>query len=668
MRQKLFAAATLGMLTAFLGGCSSEAAEAPSGVDLGSLDRSAAPCTDFYQFACGGWITSHPLSQARSRDAAFFTPYETTLPQLLKIVEDDAKGARKADDPYAELIGRHYRSCTTAPTDVTARAALAAQLAKIDAVTDLDGLARQMADQRALGSNTFFHFAVARDPADANRAVVALDQGGGELGPREYYVAPEHEALREDYRVHIRRMSALVGGTPVDPFSTLKVETALSVAALLPAERRDPTLLHHVMTSAEAGALVPTFPLEVFWKQLGIPSPARVDVAVPAYFKALEALFKSTSIEDLKSYMRWQLLQDTSALLDQAFLDEDFRFWKRFDGATSPPSTTSRCFFRTLDSLGDAISLPYVARHFDEAKAVETRRMFDNLRDTFKRRIQESAWLDAPTRDEAERKLLAVLPKIGHPSTKPDYGGLTMDAPTFFENQTRLRQFSVAREKTQLDRPLDRTEWPVSATTLNAFYEPETNSVVFPAILLSKPLLEVGRPSAANYGGLGYVIGHELTHGFDDQGRRLDASGALRDFWSPAVAASFESRAQCVADQFSSLEALPGQKIDGKLTLGENIADLGGVDLAYDALFRGADAPVQGGDGFDAKQVFFLAFAQTQCSVERPESAAESLRTDPHSPSRFRVNATLSNLPAFREAFTCPTPSPMSRPQVCKVW
>jgi putative endopeptidase len=649
-------------------GCGQDVEQGPSGIEIEALDQSADPCVDFYQFACGGWIQSHSINAQASYVAKFYDPYYKALPQLQKIVEDAAAGVRAADDPHAALIGGYYASCLAAPGDTSHRDTLRALLTKIDAVTTLDDLARQVAAQRDVGSGSFFHFYVSADPGDATSYVAVLDQGGFELADRSYYLDADQQVVLSRYQTHIQAMSALIGGTPIDAPAAIRVETAIARATLPREEWRDPESLYHPMPAAEAAALAPTFPWQVFWDEAGFTTLQNINVTVPDYLTALDDLFKNTPIDDLKSYLRWQLLQDYASNLDQAFLDEDFHFWSTFTGQTKAAPRWFTCFNTTLNALGEAIARPYVARHFDEKASESTKAMFDRARTAFAKRLRSAAWLDAPTRAEALAKLDEIVAKIGYPAASPDFTGLVLQPDSFIDNHLNLRRFWQARNRARLGQAVDRAEWYASPMTVNAFYAATSNDLTLPAALLTSPFFDASRIDAANFGALGAVIGHEMTHGFDDQGRHFDGHGTLRDWWTPTVEARFVERSQCIVDQFDAYEPLPGEHVNGALTLGENIADLGGVNIAYAALFDGREEEEGGGDGFEAAQIFFLSYAQTWCENMRPDLRSQRLLTDPHAPGRFRVNGVLSNLPEFREAFSCPADGPMARDEACEVW
>jgi putative endopeptidase len=639
--------------------------EPTSGIELKALDRSVDPCDDFYQFACGGWSRAHPLNEDASYDMRFFDPFYDAVPRIHELIQESVDGTRD-DDPHAALIGDYHASCLAAPSDVSSRDRLRALLARLEGLSTLEDLAREAAAQLDVGSGTFFRLGVGQDLDDATRHIAVLDQGGFELPDRGYYLDAEQEPVRSAYREHIRRVSELIGA-PIDADAAIRVETALALASLPAADRRDPRELHHPLSADAVVSMAPAFPWRTFWDAAGFTDLQRIDVVVPAYVTALGALFEQTPIQDLEAYMRWQLLQDRSSGLDQAFIDEDFRFWSTLSGQTAQHPRGWTCFNTTLSTFGHELAQPYLARYADDDAQGDAEALFERLRDTLARRIRAARWLDEPTREQALAKLEQVVAKIGYPEDGMSYDGLVLDRSSFFESEIRLRRFARRRNVAQLGAPVDRDQWYISPLTSNAIYTPTLNDVTLPAILLAPPFLPTEGSDASRLGALGSVLGHELTHGFDDRGRQFDGTGALHDWWTPRVEREFTARAQCLEEQFSAYEPLPGEHVDGKLTLGENIADLGGVRVAYDALLDGSSDET-GGDGFDARQVFFISFAQVFCENVRPELAARWLRTDPHSPGRFRINGSLANHEGFASAFGCSGESPMVRAEACSVW
>jgi endothelin-converting enzyme/putative endopeptidase len=650
--------------------CGGEDAPTPplarSGIDTTFLDRSTDPCVDFYQFACGGWIDDHPITPDAAVRSRAQEPFYAAVPLLWEIVEADADGAVSADDPHARLIGDYYTSCLTAPSTPAAREQLRTLVAAIDAVETLEDVATQAAAQRALGSGTFFRPFVVIDPADTTRYVLAVDQGGAELDDRSYYLDAEYEPLRAKYRDHIASLSTLVTGSPIDVDAVLHVETALATAMLPRDERRDPESLYHPMSGAALAELAPSFAWATFWEASGYEVPEVVNVLVPDFFVALEELLSTAPIEDLRAYMRWQLIQDRAADLDQAVLDQDFAFWSTFTGQQEAHPREWTCFVATQSTFGLALAQPYVSRYFDEDARLVAEDLAGELKAAFGARIAEASWADAATRGEAAEKLGAVAFKLAYPDQWPDYGGLALTPASYFDNRSTLSAYGLEEMRARIGAPVDRTEWSGSPLAVNAWYSPQLNDVTVTALRLTPPLVPAGAPLATHAGAVGVLLGHELSHGFDDWGRHYDGAGNLRNWWSAEAETSFGERAQCLVDQFDGYEALPGEWVNGELTVGENIADLVGIATAHRALVDGPE--VEGGDGFSAEQVFFIAYAQTRCENARPEWTAARLVTDPHAPPKLRVNGPLANLPEFSSAFGCAAGSPMVRATPCRVW
>jgi predicted metalloendopeptidase len=655
------------LFAALSAACDGDDVTTRSGLDLGSLDRSVDPCADFYQFACGGWVRSHPLASDAWAVNRFQEPFYAAVPALREIVEGDANGATSSDDPYAHLIGDWYAACLAAPTDMSSRAQLRVLVQAIDAVTTLEELAVQSVAQRALGSGTFFSTGVEVDPGDSSRHLARVDQGGVELGDRSYYLDADQADVRADYKSHIAALSALVLGRSIDADAVIRVETALATAFLPRDAFRDPASLYHPMSTVDLAALTPSFPWSTFWDALGVAPLDRIDVAEPDYFTALDDVFASTPIPDLVTYMKWQLIQDRSADLDQGILDEDFAFWSSFTGQQSPHDRPWTCFLRTLSTLPQAVAQPFLARSFDESARAIADDSSRALVDAFFERITEASWLDATTRTEALAKLDTVTFKLGYPAHWVSYDGLAFDKASYFNNHSALIAHRTEESWADLGTPVDKAEWSLSPLDVNAAYSPSFNDVTLTALWLSPPFVVVGAPIPRNAGSMASVVGHELTHGFDDWGRHYDGKGNLRDWWSDAAEANFRARAHCVIEQFDGYEAVPGEFVNGELTVGENIADLGGIAMAYRALVE-ASGVGDGGDGFDANQVFFIAYAQDHCENVRPEWMSSRLLSDPHAPPRFRVNGPLANLSEFAQAFQCGPGSPMVRANPCRVW
>jgi putative endopeptidase len=662
--------AALVMASVIIGACNSDPppiAAAPTGIDFTAIDAQVDPCTDFYHFACGGWIRTHPLNaDGWSIDRGSQAFYDM-VPSLRGIITDDAAGLRRDDDPQGTYVGQHYRNCLAAPGNTSARALLQPQLDEISAIASLDDLAVEVAHQRQIGSHTFFHVFVTIDPMDATRHVMAADQYGLELPDRSYYLDDDQQPVRDKYREHITRLSGLFGA-PIDPDAVLRVEHALAAAARSNDDRRDPTTDYHLMSLDALIALAPHFPWQRFLGAGGFPAFSSIDVVEPDYFRALDALVATASLADLKQYLRWQLIDDKSSYLDSAPVDEQFRFHGQI--LLGVPEASPRdwtCYESTLATFGFPLSRPYVARNFGPDQRAAVAAIIDQLHAALVQRVSAVNWLDDPTRAAGLAKLQALVSKVGYPDHWPELGDLASDAPSYLAGNLALAAFNVARSFQSLDQPVDRSAWYMAPIEVNAYYSQTQNAIVFPAGILRAPFFLQGASRAGNLGALGAIAGHELTHALDDDGRHYDGVGSLHDWWSPTAAALFEQRAHCLVDAAGRFQALPGMNVDGTLTLGENIADLGGINLAYDVLTSAHD-PEPSRQGFDERQQFFLSYAQRWCQNQRDETTAEELRTDPHAPAPYRVNGVVAQVPAFAQAFHCPAMAPLVRPEPCDVW
>ena len=532
-----------------------------------------------------------------------------------------------------------------------------------------------MAMLRGRGTGAFFSMSVGVDYGAPTQNVVGLDQGGVELPERDDYLDPDRADLRAAYRAHIVTLGAFFAGASIDPDAAITVETALAQAAQEPAARRDPNATFNPMSVEQLAALSPSFPWASYFGALGFGALSRVIVADPTYFSALEALLTTTPLPALRSYLAWQLVQDEAGAMDQAVLDADFRFWaQEFTGDSVPSPRDWTCMNATLSALGMEVSRPYVARYVPPALRAEASDQLGQVRASLTRHITDATWLDDSTRAEALSKLDAMIALIAYPDVWPAApDGATMSATSYLANNVSLAQQGLQISVAALGQAVNRQAWSMTPITVNASYR-LINAIELPAGILRLPFFAAGSSPAGNYGGIGAVMGHEMTHGFDDSGRNFDGTGLLRDWWSPAVADTFHARTQCLVDQFAGYVVAPGLAIDGALTLGENTADLGGVLVSYDALISShphSDEPTR--DGYDDRQQFFLAFAQLYCENVRPETESELVMTDPHSPGPFRVNGTLVNVPEFAQVFGCTGPAPAvaappGRTDTCQVW
>ena len=650
-----------------------------SGLDLSLIDRAGDPCVDFYAYACGGWTKSQPIPPDRSAWGVAERLQEENETRLRKILED----ASKATDPEAKKIGDYYASCMD-ESRINARggAALEPVLKKIAALSSARDLAALVAELHTMGVNAFFSFGAEADFKDASVVRAIADQGGIGLPDRDYYFRddPKSTELRKQYVDHVGKMLALVGSpargkadaaaTTADADTVMKIETTLAKASLDVVARRNPSAIYHRMGPTELQVLTPNFAWSEYFKGVGAPAIDALNVTVPEFFKAFDQLVATTPIADLEAYLRWHLVHASAAVLAAPFVDENFRFYgTTLTGAKELRPRWKRCVQYTDGDLGEALGKAFVREAFGPAAKEDTLKMVRELESAMESDIKSLSWMTEATRQQALVKLHAVANKIGYPDKWRDYSPLAIVRGDALGNSQRANQFEFHRQMNRIGKPLDKGEWEMTPPTVNAYYNPLQNNINFPAGILQPPFYRAGADAAVNYGAAGSVIGHELTHGFDDEGRQFDAQGNLKDWWTPEDAVAFDDRATCVVDQYSSFTAVDDVKVNGKLTLGENAADNGGTRIALMAYLASAGAAgARTLDGFTPEQRFFVSYGQSWCQNMRPERERMLAQTNPHSPPRHRVNGVVSNMAEFAKAFSCKAGAPMVRTNACRVW
>jgi endothelin-converting enzyme/putative endopeptidase len=644
-----------------------------SGLQLDALDRNADPCTDFYRYSCGGWVEKNPVPSDRASWGRFDELQERNNDTLHRILEAAASG-READ---SRKIGDYYASCMDEPAiNAKGPAPLDPLLKKIAALRNASELAPLVAELHAIGVGAFFGFGAEADFKDASLEMAIADQGGMGLPDRDYYFRDDSKSvdLRKQYVDHLGRMAALAGATPGDATTgaqnVMKLETALAKGALDAVSRRDPNKIYHKMTPAELQALTPQFQWPQYFTGIGAPPIYALNVTEPDFFKALGQVLASTPIEDVKAYLRWHVVHASAPVLPTTFVDENFRFYGTvLTGAKELRPRWKRCVQYTDADLGEALGQAFVREAFGPQAKADTLRMVHDLESALEKDITSLSWMTDTTKKEALVKLKAISEKIGYPDKWRDYSALTIVRGDALGNSQRSNAFEFRRQLSKIGKPVDKSEWGMTPPTVNAYYHPLQNNINFPAGILQAPYYSARADAAVNLGAAGAVIGHELTHGFDDQGRQFDARGNLKDWWTPADAKAFEERAQCFVDEYASFTAVDDVKLNGKLTLGENTADNGGLRIALMAyLARTAAEPAKTLDTFTPDQRVFLAWGQVWCENIRPERARMLAQTNPHSPGRYRVNGVVSNMPEFQKAFSCKADAPMVRQTQCRVW
>jgi putative endopeptidase len=646
----------------------------PSVLDLDFMDTSVDPCTDFFTYSCGGWLKKNPIPPDKTSWGLSAKLADDNRVLLREILEEAAAPAPEKD-PVKKKIGDYYTACMDEKAIEAAGAApLKAgleQIKRMHSKRDIARLAARMANQDVL-----FDLQSDQDFKDSTQVIAEVDQDGLGLPDRDYYVKTDAKSveLRQAYLAHVQKMLELLGDSPslasTGAQAVMHIETALANGSLTRVERRDPKLLYHKMTRQQLEALSPSFHWKKYFSETGQPKLHTLNVTAPEFFKAMNAVLQKEDLESWKAYLRWHLAHANAPYLSSAFVNADFDFFdKNLEGAQELEPRWKRCVNYTDNHLGEALGQAYVRRAFGLEAKQRAQEMVKQIEQAMQRDIEGSSWMSPDTKQKAVEKLHAVANKIGYPDKWRDYSALTIARDDEMGNVLRARGFEFHRQLAKIGKPVDRGEWGMTPPTVNAYYNPQINDINFPAGILQPPFFDPIADDAPNYGDMGATIGHELTHGFDDEGRQFDAHGNLRDWWTPEDGKQFEQRASCIADQYSQYVAVDDIKINGQLTMGENVADLGGLMLAYTAWQNETRGKQLGSiDGFTPEQRFFIGYGQSWCSNTRDEAQRMYATIDPHSPDKYRANGVVSNTPEFQQAFQCKAGSAMVRENRCRVW
>ena len=644
-------------------------------LDLANLDRTCRACDDFFQYATGGWQKSHTIPAGFAEYGAFGEVYEHNLSALHGILDDAAKtGAAASSD--TGRIGTYYAACNDqAAIEKNGIAPLKPELDRIAALATTNGIVDEMGRLARIGVDTGLSLSSETDQLDSAKTIASINYGGLGMPDRDYYLAAQNAAIRTAYKTYLVTQLSNLGesandaGTHAD--AIIALETVLAKATPPNADLRDPKATYHPMGVAQLNALAPHVAWTSFLAGYGENGLTSVDVNLPQFEKALDEELAAVPIDVWKAYFRTHLVTSFARALPKAFDDASFAFYSTaLRGVKQQMPRWKRCVAATDAALPDPLGKAYVAKEFSPSAKARALNMVDNLQRTLHDDIATLPWMSPATRREAETKLAAYTKKIGYPDTWIDYSPVVLTpGDAYAADVIATREYATTLDLAKIGKPTNRALWGMSPPTVNAYYNPQNNEIVFPAGILQPPFFNATADDAVIYGAIGAVIGHEMTHGFDDQGRQFDAQGNFRDWWTAADAKAFAARAQCIVDEFNGFEVAPGVHENGRLIQGEAIADLGGTTIAYKAFMKTAQYKAHKKiDGLTPEQRFFISYAQAWRELLTPQSAKQAVLVDPHPENKFRLIGTLSNMPEFRRAFACAANDKMVRAHACQIW
>ena len=658
-------------------------ATAAPGFSIRNIDKSVDPCGDFYEYACGNWLKAAEIPPDQSQWVSFVELHERNMDIMRGILEKAASGGegRNAID---QKIGDMYGSCMDENgANSKGITPLRSELNRIDAAKDKQALIDEIARIHMTGASPLFNFYSSSDLHNADQVIAYIDQGGLTAPDRDYYLKDDEKtkAVRQHFVEYMTEVfnqvakdQGAAGGRAAQMADTvLRIETALAKAEMDRTSRRDPKNRDHKMSRDEAVALASNFYLDRYFHDVNAPDFAQLNVGNPDFFKQINAVLETESLDALKVYVKWHLLNSSAPWLSQPYVDANFKMQQALTGQKEIQARWKRCVNLVDRELGEALGQRYVDVAFPPESKARMLKMVDALEKSLAEDIQNLSWMGDDTKKQALVKLKAIRNKIGYPDVWRDYSSVEIVQGDLIGNVQRANEFEAKREIAKIDKPLDRKEWGMTPPTVNAYYSPSFNEIVFPAGILQPPFFDPKLDDSVNFGGIGLVIGHELTHGFDDQGRKFDPQGNLHDWWTKQDGEEFEKRASCVANEYSNFIAVDDLKLNGKLTLGENTADNGGARVALAALEHmiADDKTGKEGhkiDGYTPQQRFFLGFGRVWCEKRRPEVSRMRVLTDPHSPGKWRVDGVVQNMPEFQKAWGCKAGQPMVAENACHVW
>jgi putative endopeptidase len=649
------------------------------GFDTTSIDKTADPCNDFYKFACGKFAANHPIPADQSGVDQFYALYNVNTQALNGILTKAAAGGA-GRSPDEQKIGDYFKACMdTDAIDAKGPAPVEPLLKEIDALTSRDQLPALIGKLQRYGVNVFFGYGEQQDLKDATKQIAMVIQGGLGMPEKDYYLrtGAKDETLRQQYVAHVAKMLELAGSTPdqaaKDAKNIMAFETELAKTSMGVVDLREPEKTYHMQPIATFEATIPGVDFGTFQDAIHSPRVSELNNATPEFLPAMMKAVHGTDLETLKAYMRYEVLTKSAGRLPKKFDAENFDFYgRKLNGQPEQAARWKRCSNSVNSALGEALGKVYVEQYFPADSKTKMVQMVSDIEAAMGRDIDQLDWMSPATKARAKEKLHLVANKIGYPDKFRDYSKLEIKPDDALGNQQRAEAFENDRQLAKIGQPVDHTEWGMSPPTVNAYYDPSMNDINFPAGILQPSFYDPTQDDAVNYGHIGAVIGHELTHGFDDEGKKFDGKGNLSDWWTAEDTKKFESRTGCIETEYGNFVAVDDVKVNGKLTLGENTADNGGLLLAYLAYLdrakkEGVDFKAKK-DGYTAPQRFYIGFAQNYCENSRPEQVRNQVLTDPHSPDHFRANGAIVNQPGFAGAFGCKKGSPMVPVNSCRVW
>ena len=658
--------------------------------DLTSIDKTADPCTDFYQYACGNWIKNNPIPPTETRWGSFNTLADTNN---FKLYQELKAAADHPATPLQTKYGDFFAACMDSSLadklgakPIQPELDMIATLKDKKKLTDLD-----LELERRTGSGVLLGVRVGQDQKDSSQQILMTGQGGLTLPDRDYYLADDERmvTIRKEYVEHVTKMFVLLGDSQdeaaKEAADVMRIETELAKGSMARVDMRNPANVYHIMTIDQVQALSPDFNWHTYLDGLGLGEAKTLNVSSPGFVKTVSAEIEAEPLPALKAYMRWHRLHGAAPYLSEAYVQENFNFfYATLQGQKEQQPRWKRCTRLTDQALGEAVGQDWVKQNFPPDAKDNMEKLVAALRKALDEDIQQLPWMSPETKKQAELKLVAFRQKIGYPEHWRDYSKLTVSRTDFVADLERSQEFEVNRNLKKLGKPVDETEWGMTPPTVNAYYNPPQNDINFPAGILQPPFYDNTKDPAVNFGGIGVVIGHEMTHGFDDQGSKYgptgnvkyNTDGSLGSWFTPEDQAKFNERTKCVSDEYGGFEVAPGQKQNGKLTLGENTADNGGLRIAFQALeevlakqgVTNLDGKQDVVDGYTPAQRFFISFGQVWCENRTEQTARVSARTDPHSSGKWRTDGTVQNFPEFGKAFGCKVGQPMMPENSCRVW